>query len=373
MPQLGQTIGSRADCYGICFLRDNRSDNLGPDARAAARAIDALRRGWAVTVVGDGGALTVQSAEAGLAEDTSTMLLSASRAATLKLTNQHAAADTALPVMIALPADLDTGGVMAIADPTLDLLYPMKGPFAALALPGGDAAKAAMELARLAGLLPAFLVVDAECAQDHVTLADVAAFTSTGNLVIAARAKLPVAASHDARIIAFRSDADATEHIALVLGLRDDSPPVVRLHSECLTGDVLGSLKCDCGPQLHQALHRIHEGRWGMLLYLRQEGRGIGLINKLRAYALQDQGFDTVDANTRLGFAIDARDFGIAAQMLRLLSIDTVRLLTNNPLKVTGLEQEGITVTERLSLQIAANPHNKDYLDTKRTRTGHAL
>jgi GTP cyclohydrolase II len=342
-------------------------------ARQGARAIDALRRGWAVTITGNNAPLTVQSIEAGNGADASIMLLSASRAATLKLTNQYAAADTALPVMIALPADMDAGGVMAIADPTLDLRYPMKGPFAALPLPDADAAKAAMELARLAGLLPAFLVVDAAHAQDQVTPANIAAFTSAGNLVIAARAKLPVAASQDARIVAFRSDADATEHIALVLGQRDDSPPIVRLHSECLTGDVLGSLKCDCGPQLHEALHRIHEGRWGVLLYLRQEGRGIGLINKLRAYALQDQGFDTVDANTRLGFAIDARDFGIAAQMLRLLSINTVRLLTNNPLKVTGLEEEGITVTERLPLQIAANPHNKDYLDTKRTRTGHTL
>jgi GTP cyclohydrolase II len=147
----------------------------------------------------------------------------------------------------------------------------------------------------------------------------------------------------------------------------------VRLHSECLTGDVLGSLKCDCGPQLHEALHQIADAPWGILLYLRQEGRGIGLVNKLRAYALQDQGFDTVDANTRLGFAIDARDFSVAARMLRLLGVGEVRLLTNNPAKVAGLETAGVTVSGRLPLAIAANPHNERYLVTKRDRTGHQL
>ncbi|MFN5631049.1 MAG: GTP cyclohydrolase II, partial [Sphingomonadales bacterium] len=174
-------------------------------------------------------------------------------------------------------------------------------------------------------------------------------------------------------LVAYRSVADAADHVALVVGNRDGSPPVVRLHSECLTGDVLGSLKCDCGPQLHEALHQIADAQWGVLLYLRQEGRGIGLVNKLRAYALQDQGFDTVDANIRLGFAIDARDFSVAAQMLRLLAIENVRLLTNNPEKVAGLEAEGIAVVERLPLKIAANPHNAHYLATKRDRTGHSL
>ncbi len=354
-------------------MKSGSASDARADARQAARAIDALRRGWAVTITGGQTPLTLRSVETGMDIKAPAMLLSASRAATLKLTNQHAAADTAHPVMIAIPAGADAGTLMAIADPTLDLLYPMKGPFAALPLPDAEAATAAMELARHAGLLPAFLIAAADEAQDHAAIADIAEYASADNLIIAARARLPVSAAHDARIVAFRSDADAAEHVALVLGQRDDSPPIVRLHSECLTGDVLGSLKCDCGPQLHEALNQIHEGRWGVLLYLRQEGRGIGLINKLRAYALQDQGFDTVDANTRLGFAIDARDFAVAAQMLKLLNINAVRLLTNNPLKVTGLELQGIEVTQRLSLKIAANPHNKDYLDTKRTRTGHNL
>jgi GTP cyclohydrolase II len=208
---------------------------------------------------------------------------------------------------------------------------------------------------------------------DIVTPDDVSAFDDSNRIKIAARARLPVAANADAEIIAFRSEADATDHVALVIGKRDSTPPVVRLHSECLTGDVLGSLKCDCGPQLHEALAQIAGAQWGILLYLRQEGRGIGLINKLRAYALQDQGFDTVDANTRLGFAIDARDFSVAARMLELLGVSSMKLLTNNPEKVAGIEAEGIEVAERLPLKILANPHNAHYLATKRDRTGHKL
>jgi GTP cyclohydrolase II len=343
---------------------------LSGDAKKAAKAIDALRRGWAIAV-GNLGLIAIETAQG--VEGATGILLSASRAATLKLANQFAAADTALPVLIAVPADLDATLALAIADPALDLRYPMKGPFAARALVDSEAAKAAMELAREAGLLPAFLVVDSARADAAASIADVAAFQNAAGLRIAVRAKLPVSASADAELIAFRSTADAVDHVALIVGQRDGNAPLVRLHSECLTGDVLGSLKCDCGPQLHEALAQIAEAGWGILLYLRQEGRGIGLVNKLRAYALQDQGFDTVDANIRLGFAVDARDFAVAAQMLRLLGVEEVRLLTNNPEKVAGLEAEGVRVTERLPLKITANPHNADYLDTKRDRTGHKL
>ncbi len=343
---------------------------MSADPKAAARAIDALRRGWVVSV-GDMGLVAIETAQG--TEGATGILLSAARAATLKLANQFAAADIAQPVLIAAPADLDASLALAIADPALDLRYPMKGPFAALPIADPQAAQAAMELAREAGLLPAFLLVDAARADAHVSAADIAAFQDAATLRIAARAKLPVSASADAELVAFRSTADAADHVALVIGQRDSTVPVVRLHSECLTGDVLGSLKCDCGPQLHEALHQIADAEWGVLLYLRQEGRGIGLVNKLRAYALQDQGFDTVDANLRLGFAIDARDFTVAAQMLRLLAVDKVRLLTNNPAKVAGLEAEGVSVTERLPLKIAANPHNAQYLETKRDRTGHKL
>ncbi len=347
-------------------------------AKVAARAIDALRRGWPVRVSGASGGMTLVAIETGSNAEIfghgklHGILISSARAATLKLANQFAAADTQMPVLIAPPGDLDATLALAIADPSLDLRYPYKGPFAALPLEHADAAATAMELAREAGLLPAFLCVDAE-PDAEVDRNELSALQDADRLRIAARARLPVSAAEDAELVAYRSVADAADHVALVVGQRDGSPPVVRLHSECLTGDVLGSLKCDCGPQLHEALHQIADAQWGVLLYLRQEGRGIGLVNKLRAYALQDQGFDTVDANIRLGFAIDARDFSVAAQMLRLLSISEVRLLTNNPEKVAGLEAEGIKVAERLPLKIAANPHNAHYLATKRDRTGHKL
>lgn len=305
------------------------------------------------------------------ASGTVSLLISASRAATLKLLNQLAAADPNLPIQISLPAPVTAAEIIAIVDPVLDMQYPMKGPFRSETLANPQAATAAMDLARHGGLLPAFVIV--EDAEDIVEAEDAAAYADSAALTISAHARLPVAANAEAHIYGFRSDADATDHIALVVGKRDNSTPVVRLHSECLTGDVLGSLKCDCGPQLHAALDQMGEASWGVLLYLRQEGRGIGLINKLRAYALQDQGFDTVDANERLGFAIDARDFSIAARMLALLNVPKVRLLTNNPEKVEGLEASGVTVEERLPVKIAANPHNAFYLDTKRDRTGHQL
>jgi GTP cyclohydrolase II len=157
------------------------------------------------------------------------------------------------------------------------------------------------------------------------------------------------------------------------LGDLAGAPPLVRLHSECLTGDALGSLRCDCGPQLQEALRRIAaEGR-GAVLYLRQEGRGIGLGNKIRAYALQDAGADTVAANRALGFADDARDYTLAAVLLAELGVRQVRLMTNNPRKIAALEQQGIAVVERVSLKVGKNPHNAGYLSVKQSRLGHLL
>ncbi len=199
------------------------------------------------------------------------------------------------------------------------------------------------------------------------------AFERATSLRIASRARLPTRFAEQAEIVAFRSDEDGAEHVALLIGAPSGKPPLVRLHSECLTGDVLGSLKCDCGPQLDAALKAIAASGWGILLYLRQEGRGIGLVNKLRAYALQDQGFDTVDANLRLGFADDERHYTLAARMLVALAQDEVRLLTNNPRKVEGLESAGIRVSERVPLKAGGNSHNRRYLETKRSRSGHAL
>ncbi|MBH1992536.1 MAG: GTP cyclohydrolase II [Sphingomonadaceae bacterium] len=354
----------------------------GTDGRNTARAIDALRRGWAVRVSADDGAIRLMAVEgadavtlAGFDPDgRADILISAARAETLKLANQLAAADPDLPVLVARMPWIDADVATAIADPVLDLASPLKGPFLASPLPAPQAAKAALRLARLAGILPAYFLLEGDgTVETNVSLTDIAAYEDTIHLAIATRANLPVSASEMAEIVAFRSPDEPREHVALIVGKRDTSPPVVRLHSECLTGDVLGSLKCDCGPQLHHALHQIADAPWGVLLYLRQEGRGIGLVNKLRAYALQDQGFDTVDANVRLGFAIDARDFSVAARMLDLLGVGTVRLLTNNPNKVVGLEAAGIRVAERLPIILPANPHNERYLATKRDRTGHQL
>jgi len=192
-----------------------------------------------------------------------------------------------------------------------------------------------------------------------------------GSLEIVARAKLPLEDLPPTQIVAFRASDDGQEHVALVIGAFGGKPPLVRLHSECLTGDVFGSLKCDCGPQLKEALNIIGKAGGGVLLYLRQEGRGIGLANKIRAYSLQDRGLDTVEANRRLGFADDERDYGHAAAMLRALGIDEVRLLTNNPAKVEGLKSEGIKVAERVGHQMPANPHNADYLAVKKAKSGH--
>ncbi|MBJ7440204.1 MAG: GTP cyclohydrolase II [Sphingopyxis sp.] len=350
---------------------------LDRGARQAARAIDALRRGWPLRVIGSDGALdllAVESArDAALAEFGATdILLSGERAVTLKLTNQRAAAAPG-PVRLANAAD-SVAAALAIADPALDLAHPLKGPFRTVATGGETAAAAAMTMARHAGLLPAFFVREASgAAETECAAEDVAVLLDPTRLAIAARARLPVAASETAEIIAFRSPEEASDHVALVIGQRDGNPPVVRLHSECLTGDVLGSLKCDCGPQLHAALHAMAHAPWGVLLYLRQEGRGIGLVNKLRAYALQDQGYDTVDANLRLGFPVEARDFAIAGRMLDLLNIPRIRLMTNNPEKVARLEKEGVEVVERLPLALPTNKFNEQYLATKRDRTGHQL
>ncbi len=346
--------------------------------RRVALAIDALRHGWPITL---DGVYRLLPAETGFAPGAAarTMLISAARAVTLKLANQRAAAVPEAPVLIRGAEPFDLALARALADPAQDLEHPLKGPFLAEPIDHPASAVAAMELARLAGILPAFLV-DAEPGGEgtEVAAADLAAWQDSTHLTVATRARLPVAAAEDAEIVAFRSADDLREHVALIIGeQRSDRAPLVRLHSECLTGDILGSLKCDCGPQLDAALRAMADeartGGWGVLLYLRQEGRGIGLINKLRAYRLQDQGFDTVDANNRLGLPTEARDFPVAARMLDLLGVGAIRLMTNNPAKVAALEATGVTVAERVPHQLPPNPHNARYLDTKRDRTGHLL
>lgn len=175
-------------------------------------------------------------------------------------------------------------------------------------------------------------------------------------------------------VYGYSNNLDDHEHIALVKGdVSGEEPVLVRLHSECLTGDVLHSYRCDCGPQLHESLRQINEAGRGVLLYMRQEGRGIGLLNKLRAYALQDEGFDTVEANEQLGFVADAREYHISAQMLQDLQVESVKLLTNNPRKVSSLQANSITVTERVPLQIEPRKENERYLQTKTEKLGHLM
>jgi GTP cyclohydrolase II len=341
---------------------------------AIERAIAALRAGRPIAV-GKTAILSVETGTPAMLDlldpnRRAPMLISAQRAMALGLGNEREAALDSGPVEVGHCDWLDHDAAVSLADPGRDFDRGPLGPLAAIAVTSIDEANAALMLARLAGLLPALWIVEAE-GTVGIDPWTVNVATSAPVATIVARAKLPLDDLPPSQMVAFRDPASGEEHVALVVGAFGGRPPLVRLHSECLTGDVFGSLKCDCGPQLKEALRILGEEGGGVLLYLRQEGRGIGLANKLRAYALQDRGLDTVDANRRLGFADDERNYGMAAAMLRALGIDRVRLLTNNPNKVSGLEHEGIEVIERVAHHMPTNPHNADYLATKRKRSGH--
>ena len=251
-----------------------------------------------------------------------------------------------------------------------------------------------VDLARLAGLKPAGVICEImnddgsmarmpelkEFAKEHglkiCTIADLVAYRlRTERLVrVVADAHLPSRYGGDWRAVAFENDVDRLDHLALIKGTIDPKEPVlVRVHSECLTGDVLGSQRCDCGDQLHHAMEMIEKEGRGVILYMRQEGRGIGLINKLKAYELQDKGRDTVEANEELGFKADLRDYGIGAQMLLALGVHKMRIMTNNPKKLIGLQGYGIDIVERVAIQAPTTKSNKQYLKTKRDKMGHLL
>jgi 3,4-dihydroxy 2-butanone 4-phosphate synthase/GTP cyclohydrolase II len=254
--------------------------------------------------------------------------------------------------------------------------------------------EAAVDLARLAGLYPAGVICEILRDEDgqparrpelerfaerhHLTFITVAQLVAhrlkTERLVHrVAEARLPTEYG-DFHVVGYRNDVDTHEHVALVLGdVRDGEDVLVRMHSRCLTGDVFGSLRCDCGWQVHAAMEMIAKEGRGVVVYLDQEGRGIGLLNKLRAYALQDDGADTVEANERLGFKPDLRNYGIGAQILLDLGLRSIRPMTNNPRKLVGLEGYGLTVDERVPIRAPKTDENRDYLDTKQAKLGHLL
>lgn len=339
-------------------------------AGSLERAIAVLRAGRPVALGGSTW-LAVETASTAMLDlldpqATATLVISGQRAEALNLYNQANAVGTPGPVAINRCEWLDRDAAYALADPGEDFDRGPIGPPQSVKVPNG--ADAALKLARLAGLLPALWAVTDQL---DATALDEAALLAPPVAQIVARAKLPLDDLPPSQMVSFRDPASGEDHVALIVGTFGGKPPLIRLHSECLTGDVFGSLKCDCGPQLKEALHILGEEGGGILVYLRQEGRGIGLANKLRAYALQDRGLDTVDANRRLGFADDERDYAMAAAMLRALGVDEVRLLTNNPTKMAGLKAEGIAVTERVAHHMPTNPHNADYIATKKARSGH--
>ena len=338
------------------------------------RAIAALKAGRPVQL-GSITLLSVETASQAMLDlldpsGCAPMLISGPRAVALGLANEREAASPDHPVELRHCKWLDRDAARALTDPSRDFDRGPIGPLEAIPVDSEQCARAALALARLAGLLPALWLIEAD-AEVAVGPDEIEAAAAAPVATIAARAKLPLEDLPPSQMVAFRDPASGEEHVALVIGAFGGRPPLIRLHSECLTGDVFGSLKCDCGPQLKEALRILGAEGGGVLLYLRQEGRGIGLANKLRAYALQDRGLDTVEANRRLGFADDERDYGMAAAMLRALGIDRVRVLTNNPNKNAGLEQEGIEVVERVAHHMPTNPHNADYLATKHKKSGH--
>ena len=283
---------------------------------------------------------------------------------------------------ISISNDRDLQWVKSVTDPSCDLSAGPLGPFQVLRDTAIGQERAALALLKSAALLPAAILTEIqnpeEFANNGLSLLHSADIDELVRLhphftyMIAAR--LPTENTDQGRLYVFRPPTADQEHYAMEIGRPDRAKPVlVRLHSACFTGDVLGSLKCDCGPQLRSALSHMGTEGQGILLYLNQEGRGIGLTNKMRAYALQDKGFDTVEANHRLGFEDDERDFRIGAALLREMKISQIRLMTNNPKKIEMMEKQGIKVVERIPLRVGEGSENRAYLATKAAKSGHLL
>jgi len=355
--------------------------------RAVHRAIAEARRGVPVVLAARHPLIIVPAETVGaeglrlidlLGSGPALLLLSPSRAAAVL---RHEVHETAPAIALKLHHPLiDTATLKRAADPTLEQILP---DFETTTAPAESVA--ALALGKLARLLPAMVVAPVKAGWASrkegadllsVPAADLLAYPTelAATLTKVAEVPVPLDAARDARLIAFRALDQGIEHMAIMVGKpEDEEAPLVRVHSECFTGDLLGSLRCDCGPQLQGAIARMAAEGAGAVLYLAQEGRGIGLINKLRAYTMQDRGLDTLDANRALGWQADERNFHIAAAMLAQLGMHKIRLLTNNPEKVKGLTACGVEVVERVPHEFAPNGVNDSYLETKARRFGHLI
>ena len=352
-----------------------------------ARARADLRMGLPIVLNGPDGAILAISAEVLTAERLAD-LRELDSEATLAITARRAETLKARPydgdlARVILPQDADLTWIESVANPADDLRVPLKGPLVSARSGSAELHRLAIKMAKSARLLPAAVTVELpnghEFAARHgLTLiehADAAPhLLQPGTLHEVVSARLPIEVSEASRLYIYRPDDGGEEHYAIEIGRPDRAQPVLaRLHSACFTGDVMGSLKCDCGPQLRGALAQMGNEGTGVLLYLNQEGRGIGLANKMRAYSLQDQGFDTVEANHRLGFEDDERDFRLGSDILKKMGFSSVRLLTNNPSKLAMMMKNGVHVAERVPLKVGETAFNKGYLATKARKSGHLL
>ncbi|MFQ5972734.1 MAG: GTP cyclohydrolase II [Alphaproteobacteria bacterium] len=362
--------------------------------RSVERVLGDLRRGTPVVVQGRQAAFLVQAAEGvsreglarlrALSRRGPVLALSARRAQRLGLAGEPTGA-----VRFALAGGVTAEAVQQMADPLSAPPEPPPQPLGLSRVEPGGLDAGAVELTKLAGLLPAAVIapvpgerlsyLSAWAAAEGlliVELDDVFNFreAEARSLRRVSEARVPLADAEDTRVVAFRPPDGSREHLAIVIGdPQPEEPVLARIHSECFTGDLLASLRCDCGDQLRGAVAAIVKAGGGVLLYLAQEGRGIGLVNKLRAYALQDSGLDTLDANEQLGFDPDERLYLAAAEILRRLGFEQIRLMTNNPNKMTALTRCGIRVVDRVPHTFPTNPHNAHYVATKRQRGGHML
>jgi GTP cyclohydrolase II len=358
--------------------------NGNPTALAFDRAVDELRRGRAIQVVDGGRGLLVAAVEAlqapqlmrltAASDGRVVLFVTAERALAAGLTRQLSG-----PVAVTVPPGADLDRLRAVAG--VDHMAAVDGAaFDVDTAPSaGPLAAAALQLAKAGRLVPA-LIGFSTAGRDAAGVLSIAVADVTHQaprfghhaLQLLSRARVPLADALDSEIAVFRDEHSLAEHVAVVIGKPDPAGAVpVRLHSACLTGDLLGSLRCDCGEQLRTAVARIAALGGGVLLYLDQEGRGIGLPNKLRAYVLQDGGLDTVDADRHLGFLSDERTYDVAAALLHELGVKRIRLLTNNPQKINSLRDHGIEVVGRVPLVATSNAHNERYLRAKHERAGH--